>query len=810
MLNTSLIMQRLFSMLFILILGKVSAQTQRSEEILNNWSVKSPIEKIYLHFDRDNYLAGETAWFKAYLYSDYQPDTISTSLYVELLNHSSSIIVRKVLPVFLGSTNGQIELPDTLITGDYIIRAYTVTMMNQDSAFLYRKGVFIYGKKEKRTEPITETEKKIRLEFFPEGGNLITGFANSIAFKTTDESGLPLDITGTIKNEKGEIITSLNSYHDGMGIFEITPQSGLKYFAEISNDKSNQKYYLPEQVNKGIAVTIIPHPQGNYFEVRQRKDDPSFMASYMIGQMQHHVVFKKEFPPGLEQLEGVVNTKSLNSGILHITFFNKDGMPLAERLCFVDNKEYLQPVKLVTDTLDFSVRARNHFTLAIDDTIQASISVSVTDADHLSSPLLENNILSSLLLTSDIKGYVHNPAYYFRTNDDSVKTALDLLMMTNGWRRFKWTDIAKQADKQQNKDNRYITLAGKITLRGSKKPFADKQALLMLMGTVRKRSTYFLQTGKDGRFFIDSLLFFDKNRLLFTDVRGKKSQYIDVYLDADSLHRTFSLPGIAGMDMQNINGKYLTKWQMDYDEILKAEGLMLEGVTVKVHKKSALEELQERYTTGLFSGNANSIVDLVNNGDETTPYRNIFDYLQFRVPGLQVSQDGLDYTISYRQMATVSSMGSFPMTLYLDEIETDASFISAIPANQIALVKVFSSFAGAVGNAPGGVMAIYTKKGADYVNSSGFANLSFYNGYSVVKEFYSPDYKVKKNEDRPDTRITLTWRPDIFINTVNARIPLSFYNNDRTKKFKVVVEGMTMSGKLIHIEKTISAGQKGF
>lgn len=803
-------MQKLFSMLFVVMLGKVSAQTQRPEEILNNWAAKSPIEKIYLHFDRDNYLAGETAWFKAYLYSDYQPDTISTSLYVEMLNHTSSVISRKVLPVFLGSTNGQIELPDTLITGNYIIRAYTVTMMNQDPAFLYRKEIFIYGRKEKGTAPTAEAEKKIRLEFFPEGGNLITEVANSVAFKATDESSLPLDITGTIKNEKGEIVTSLTSYHDGMGIFEIIPQPGLKYFAEISNDKNNQKYYLPEQVNKGIAVTIIPHPQGNYFEVRQKKDDPFFMASYMIGQMQHHVVFKNEFPPGLEQLEGLVNTKNLSSGILHITFFNKEGMPLSERLCFVNNKEYLQPVKLVTDTLDFSARARNHFTLAIDDTIQAGISVSVADADLLSSPLLENNILSSLLLTSDIKGYVHNPAYYFQADDDSVKTALDLLMMTNGWRRFKWTDIAKEAEQQQTKDNCYITLAGKITLRGSKKPFADKQALLMLMGTVRNRSTHFLQTDKDGKFFIDSLLFFDKNRLLFTDIRGKKSQYIDVYLDADSLHRAFSLPGIADMGLQKINRSFLSKWQMDYDEILKAEGLMLEEVTIKVHKKSALEELEDRYTTGLFSGNANNSIDLVNNGGETTPYLNIFDYLQFRLPGLQVFQSGLDYSLFYRQVATPSAMGNIPMTLFLDEVETDASFIAAIPANQIALVKVFSSFAGASGNAPGGVMAVYTKKGADYVNTSGFANLRFYNGYSVVKEFYSPDYIVNKNEDRPDTRITLAWRPDIFINTVNARIPLVFYNNDRTKKFKVVVEGMTMSGKLIHIEKIISAGQKGF
>ena len=786
----------------------VACISQTPDQLLNNWSAKSPIEKIYLHLDRENYIAGETVWFKAYLYSDYQPDTISTSVYVELLNKASAIISRKVLPVFLGNTNGQIELPDSLLTGNYTIRAYTLTMMNQDPAFLYKKNVFIYGQKDKSGNSAVRISENLQIEFFPEGGNLVSGVTNTIAFKATDSGGLPLDIKGVLRSEKKEI-TSFVSYHDGMGMFELMPLAGEKYYVEIDEDTSHKKYYLPEQTDKGIALSIIPHPQGNFFEIRQKRDDLAFIASYMIGQMQHHVVFKQEFHGNSEQMQGVINTQNLNSGILQVTIFNKDNAPLAERLCFVDNKEYLQEAKLIADTLDFKARQKNHFSIVFKDTIQANISVSVSDAELLSSSVRTDNIFSSLLLTSDLKGYVYNPAYYFADTNDSVKTALDLLMMTNGWRRFKWTESAKKVFPSA-KDNRYITLSGKVNIRGTKKPFADKQVLLMIMGTIRKRSPHLLQTDNQGKFFIDSLLFFDKNRLLFTDIRGKKSQYIDVALDADSLHKIISLPHSEGINTQVVVGNYFTKWQMDYDAILKAEGLMLEAVTVKVHRKSAMEELQERYTTGLFGGNASSAIDLVNNPEETTPYQNVFEYLQFRVPGLQIFRDGLDYSIFYRQVATVSSMGNIPMTLFLDEVETDASFISAIPANQIALVKIFSSFAGAAGNAPGAVLAIYTKKGADYVSSSGFANLSFYNGYSVIKEFYSPDYKLKQNEDKPDTRITLAWRPDIFVNAANARIPVAFYNNDRTKKYKVVVEGITVSGKIICIEKTISPGHKGF
>jgi hypothetical protein len=149
-------------------------------------------------------------------------------------------------------------------------------------------------------------------------------------------------------------------------------------------------------------------------------------------------------------------------------------------------------------------------------------------------------------------------------------------------------------------------------------------------------------------------------------------------------------------------------------------------------------------------------------------------------------------------------MGAIPMTLFLDEVETDASMIAAIPANQVALVKVFDHFAAATGNAPGGVLAIYTKTGKDYVARKGPVSFGVYNGYSVVKEFYAPDYSVKGDDKGTDNRITIDWRPSILCNYVNPTIPFSFYNNDRTRSFHIVVEGMTLSGKLIHVDRIFS------
>ena len=207
----------------------ISAGAQKPEQFLSNWSSKSPIEKAYLHLDRDNYIAGETALFKAYLYSDYLPDTISTSLYVELVNESGTIHSRAIVPVLLGGGNGHIELPDSLITGSYIVRAYSPTMLNQEASFIYKHSIFIYGKR--NINAASAKEKIGRLEFFPEGGNFVSGFSNTLAFKSTNENGLPATIKGNVLNENNEVVTAFSSLHDGMGMFELAPVSNQKYYA---------------------------------------------------------------------------------------------------------------------------------------------------------------------------------------------------------------------------------------------------------------------------------------------------------------------------------------------------------------------------------------------------------------------------------------------------------------------------------------------------------------------------------------------------------------------------------------------------
>lgn len=780
---------------FLILTGSNSiSSAQDPGALLNLWSKRSPVEKVYLHLDRDNYASGETIWFKAYLASENLPDTGSTVLYVELLNSKPSLISRSVLPIILGNTNGHIILPDTLTSGAYLIRAYSPTMLNQKAEFIYTRHIRVHGKK---AETGLAKQASVRLQFFPEGGNFVAGVNNSLAFKAVNEKGLPVDVKGTIRNSKNENITTFSSYHDGMGIIEFIPARGEQYHAQVENGTGG-RYDLPALTENAIAVTIIPHPSGYFFDVRQQAADPSRRVSFMLGQMQHRVVFRQDYKQQPDALEGVIDTRNLPSGIMHVTFFNKQGLPLAERMCFVNNGEFVQQATLTTDTLNFNARSKNRFSIRMKDTVQGSFSISVVDADYSGSSVHEEHIASRLLLQADLPGYIHKPGYYFSAKNDSVTTAADLLMMTHGWRRFKWSELEELTTRPlPYADPGFITLKGKVKLRNSNKPLAEKLVMVYISAGDTARKIETVRTDKQGNYRLDSLVFFGKSKVLYNDGSGKQSMYIDVDAGPDTLTRNY--PGLPSPSAPaHLTGSMAdAEWKKIYDEILKENGLLLEGITLKTRKKSPLKQVEDEYTRGAFSGEARQSFDLVNS-DDGEHYQSVYQYLE--------AKGVLAFN---RNLPQASSMGSFNTIYYLDELPADLD-LHLLPLNQVALIKVFTSFVGEWGNAPGGVIAIYSKKGENIRQGSMKGAVVSYPGFSIVKEFYAPDYRMPAEAGTADNRLTIDWRPDVYINNINPQIPFSFYNNDRTKRFRVIVQGMTATGKMVFLDQLIGPSSKGF
>ncbi len=765
---------------------------QTIEAKLEAWNRANPIEKLYLHFDRDNYIAGQNIWFKGYFVSGMMPSGGSSTLYVELLDNASNVVLRSICPAYMGNALGQLSLPDDFTSGTYVVRAYTPIMLNQPG-FNFYKRVAIFGKeaKKSKTDPTPNTPT---IRFFPEGGNLILGQLNVVAFKIIDKEGLPLNTEGTIKDDKGELVTRFKAKHNGMGYFGIVPQAG-KYTATLQG--YSQPFALPDALADGIVFNVRNVSEGKQFKIMQQGNNSNFAPAYLLGQMGNEVLFKQSLKADSKEINGLIPTSELYSGVLHLTIFNKDNIPLAERLTFIDNKEYRLSATLNVDTLNTDARQKNRFSIALPDTIAGSFSIAITDADY-DPTVRSQNIYASLLLNSDIKGYVHRPAYYFSSDADSVKNNLELVMMTNGWTRFKWTDLLQTPPPPPPfKDEGYIKLSGRINIEGSRKVLANKDIIIMISpaDTTKGKGGLprILRTDSLGRFKLDSVIFYDKMKILFSDVRGKKSKYISVKLDADSLNRKYN---ISPMQIPTDGTAVFDQAQMAsaYADYLKAEGRVMENITVRGRHKSEKEKLDAEYATGLFSGGINS---------RTIDMRNeiyggsFFQYLQGRIAGLTVTGTPGKYELQYRGGGTGNKVA-----LYLDEIPVDADMLDATPVNQMAYVKFLPSTVAAIG--AGAALAVYMKKGGD-LNAvlESPTDIIHYNGYTIIKEFYNPNYDLQPDNDKPDNRLTLAWYPNIFISEINPEIPVIFYNNDRTKRFKVIAEGITSNGKMLMLERLL-------
>jgi hypothetical protein len=251
----------------------------------------------------------------------------------------------------------------------------------------------------------------------------------------------------------------------------------------------------------------------------------------------------------------------------------------------------------------------------------------------------------------------------------------------------------------------------------------------------------------------------------------------------------------AGNDTTSLKRNLLLAQELNkYGSNWKAEGNMLQAVTVRTKVKSRLEQLNDKYTTGMFNSDNGYSFDMT---DGNNSYSNdVFQFLQGRVPGLSVSNSGGEVSVTWRNSETV---------FFLNEMPVDAETIRGISILDIALVKVYRPpFFGAFGGGPGGAVGIYTKRGQDVRSRPGEGlNSAVLKGYNTPKQFYSPDYSSRSasTDVVADYRTTLYWNPVVLTEGSQKKVKLSFYNNDITKAYRVVLEGVNEEGKLIRIEK---------
>jgi hypothetical protein len=359
-------------------------------------------------------------------------------------------------------------------------------------------------------------------------------------------------------------------------------------------------------------------------------------------------------------------------------------------------------------------------------------------------------------------------------------------------------------------DSDYLQIRGRYYTSGQATIRAG-QSITMIMQAKDSSKQYFMVPLKtDGTFKQRGLIFFDTARVYY-QLNGDKR-----LSEVASVNFQYSLPQVyfpgrlqvyrtkifdsARFKNDNLFYASIQKIRKNYDSVV-----ILKEVIVQSKIKSPVDILDEKYTSGLFNSKNGYSFDVMSD-DRAQGSLDIFHYLQNMVPGMSMSipflgANGAEDANS-NNVPGISWRDGTP-DIYLNEMPSNAEGIMGIQMSDVAYIKVYRPpFMGSSGSGASGAIAVYTKKPSDKAMSlKGLSNV-LVTGYSVYKEFYSPDYAFSQPK-APDLRPTIYWNPYVLTDKKNKSAKLEFYNNDITTKFRIIIEGMNANGKLTRIEKII-------
>lgn len=794
--------------LSVLVVFSAEGNAQKIDSMMNIYNDMFPQEKLHVHFDKSYYNPGETIWFKGYVMSGPNLSNISKNLYAELLDEQGEVLQRKIAPIIGSAASASFDIPAKYNKSGLHFRAYTNWMLNFDTAFLYEKNIRIISAASPKP---TAVKKEMFLQFFPEGGDLVDGVESLLAFKANDQYGRPVDVKGQLVNKAGKKVQDFASTHNGMGQLLFTPAKGESYKALWKDAAGkDQTTPIPDAIKGGVALHLVSNEGELVFSVRKATTDTTRLRRLvLIGHINQQIVYKSKinFAANSSVVNGTIPVVDFPAGIFQLTLFDDQEKPLQERVAFVNNYDYMFDAYMSVGAKKLTKRGKNVLEIEVPDTLLSNLSIAVTDAEINMPEEGEDNIYSRLLLTSDIKGYVHNPGYYFSSYADSVRRQLDLVMLTNGWRRFNWDDLAQgKTPVIRYEPDDYMTVQGSLTgIDPSKIPVNTS---LVMIAQFKDSSRQFLTATVDrkGAFAVPGLMFYDTATIHYQFNNNKTlADRVIMNLNSNLIKQSYlkKLPSTTNttaayiLDSAVARNKRIVQQYASLEAERAKNARILDEVVVKARVKSTIEKMDETYASGMFKGGDGYSFDLVNDPFATASM-SVFQYLQGKVPGLQITNENSG-------SPTLTWRGGAP-GVYMNEMQQDLQSIANIPMSDIAYIKVFRPpFMGGFGGANGAI-AIYTKKGGEMVQDNSIKGLSMVKlaGYSPVKQFYSPNYgEYNSLHESNDLRTTLYWDPNLYFDKDKKKLTVTFYNSDITKKVRVIMEGVNNMGKLTRVEEVL-------
>lgn len=858
--------------LFILCTANVYAQSSdtifsRYFRYAQNFADAYPREKVSLHLDNASYYLGDTIWFKAYVVTAEQnlPTTISKPLYVELLDQLGNVVERQIIQLTDGEGTGQIILNNTFFTGYYEMRAYTKWMLAFDNPSCFSRVLPVYRKRlsdEETPRSIAtyrmdasmkqrpkDKEKKFTVRFFPEGGQLVKGISSIVAFEATSRDKGAADVEGTVVLPSGEELAHIRSLHDGMGYFEYKPEEKAGV-AKIDYEGSTYQFDLPEALPQGYVLRIDNRREMLDITVaRSSQAMKDTLAVFVSSQGRPYKCMTLDFEDELN-CQFRISTKELPPGVQQISLVNLKGETLCERFCYVmprssmllacktDHALY-RPFEPVT----CRIKVRDH----LNRPVQANLSVSIRNGVESDFREYDHSIYTDLLLVSDLKGYIHQPGFYFENQSAERFKMLDVLLLVRGWRKYDLSRlIGKRPFLPRYLPETSLTLYGQVesyfgkALRNVGVSILARRDSVSIAGMTKTDSLGDFSAPVDG--FSGSM-----DALIQTRNEGKKWNKQAVV----KLFRNFE-PSLRKLDYYELNPEWketgdlkqlLDTLDIAYkDSVFGPDHHLLDEVVVNAKRLNLLLKQTERFEKEILGYyNITQVVDKMRDKGEAVynlpmllkelnPNFRLSDSLSlhynnsrvlFIVNGGVLSYGKTDYVLDKDVDAIKSIM------LYYDQAGGESVFVMNKQSNRVTKFTANNFWSGrwqdgdlsdlslqdAIG-ADSGPDALWgekdrktMKKGPLQKSSVVVCSITtiddwdpnktykarrgirhtYIQGYNEPLEFYSPAYPDGAPLYTEDSRRTLYWNPNVKTNK-KGEVVIQCYNSDNSAPLIINVE----------------------
>ena len=782
-----------FSFLFVGLLSGISLfaqdnNLQKMVSTLNAYNSTQLKEKVYLHTDRSYYLCGDILWFKAYVEDalNDQPLSVSKVLYVELLNKSHDPVLQAKIEIKNGNGSGSFAIPLSLASGNYELRAYTNWMKNDSVSHFFKKVISIVNTTQNLDPSLVSNSPKYEAQFFPEGGNLVNGLKSLVAFKVNDNSGKGVDADGVIIAQSNDTITHFQTTQFGMGNFYFTPEPGKNYSAIINiKDSVRLTKGLPNAYAQGVVMHLSD--EGNMINVSVNSSQANSSSVYLIGETNRAIDFSKASEINNGTAVFSINKNELKDGVAEITLFNENRQPVCERLYFKRPAKKLL-INAQADKQVYNKRNPVNIDLSTADQtgnfLPGNLSATVYRLDDLQ-PSQPQDIYTYLWLSSDLKGYIQDPEYYFKNDNQSTNEALENLLLTQGWRTFDWNNLSESSSFSYVPENRGHIITGKVTNDITGRPVPDVLVYLSVPG--RRVQLYGCKSDAAGMVHYDMKDFYGASQIVLQTNSNTDSNYhLQIFTPFSEEYSNAPLPSLTvtendreSLEAENLSMEVANAYHAN--DLQKLEPMNIDTVPFYITPyKTYLLDNYTRFTTMEEVMREYVLEVNVSKRDKH------FHFSTFNAPGFALIN-----------MQPSQRMFTKDPLILLDGVPVfDVDKIIAYDPLKVQKLDVVASkyIWGPI--VADGIVSYTTYKGdlPGYSLNPHDVILD-YDGLQKQREFYSPKYATEKQQQSrlPDFREVLYWSPDINTNA-QGKGNILFYTGDVPGKYLVNIQGISENG----------------